>query len=133
MQGTWRCSACRRRGAAIIARGVKVGIEQSEALEGVGFETTVRRSVKTDKTSKLGGRADSETEVLLLAPKASDVRRHSDVSLRDIAKFQEMQSGRGPNASSQRDLSDFGKNEDGTPSVQGQTLAMQQQQQRRVK
>lgn len=72
---------------AIIARRVKPGIEQSEALEGVGFETTVRRSPDARRLAT-GGRADSETEVLLLAPKASDVRRHSDVPLRDIAKFQ---------------------------------------------
>ena len=99
-QVSWRCSVCRRRGVAIIARRVQPGIEQSEALEGVGFETAVRKSPDARRL-QAGGRADSETEVLLLAPKPSDVRRHSDVPLRDIAKFQAQSISQ---ATSQHDL-----------------------------
>lgn len=35
-QVSWRCSVCRRRGVAIIARHVQPGIEDSEVLEGLG-------------------------------------------------------------------------------------------------
>ncbi|CAL8070927.1 unnamed protein product [Orchesella dallaii] len=94
----WRCSVCRRRGVAIIARRVQPGIEQSEVLEGLGCETTIRKSPDNRRLQN-SGRADSETEVLLLAPKPSDVRRHSDVPLRDIAKFQAISA-----ATSQHDL-----------------------------
>lgn len=90
---------CRRRGVAIIARRVQPGIEQSEVLEGLGCETTIRKSPDARRLQN-SGRADSETEVLLLAPKPSDVRRHSDVPLRDIAKFQASVSA----ATSQHDL-----------------------------
>lgn len=56
-------------------------MSQSKSCFYIGCETTIRKSPDCRRLTA-GSRADSENEVLLLAPKPSDVRRHSDGKLK---------------------------------------------------